>query len=838
MLDKLIHEFLTLKSSEIKEIRENASILGGFLALAKKLDSLDKVEKRFYEWSRCLYQATATGESMETLEGFFKEFFGLPIKPVGKGLPLKLRLSPSVKQLNGVKNEQALYVKKLKTGEFYGALFPWQKDSDKIEIHLGFSAPGMTDGARAQLLTVAKKYLSKSAMGAMNLGVGGAIHGIGLPSFLQMSEMEESTYKLKITSNNHIGYLHVNQGQLIGAETEGLKGREAAYHIISWEKVVIEIENHEPAMEDEIQQPLMHVLMESLKIKDEASESNESDSSAPPPDADANGATAADDGMKIAGPSMGPFERIVPPPPVAPKKKSKILFFAVGLAVGLPIMAAIGLVGTSYLKKVQQETAYKDMLFKVESEINPDIKELRLTEFLDKYNPKTHLAEIEVKMKEVRKQIETRDYELIALRLGSLPIDANYERRVKEIYDGFLAKYPASRYTKEIQTAIAGIKDLVDDTTYQSLLSNKKMDMGQRFDAYQDYLKRFPDGNHINDVEKLLMEMGKEYYGFIKSQAKVCDERQSWDRCIVLCENYNKVFENSPKVKDVNKLKLEFTDKQDFNEFKIQAKKLGRDYIAVDNLYKNYLADHPKSAARPEIVHTIESLKSKVSDQKGWLNLKVYAGNSKYSLSDRLKRLETYIDRNNKGLYSNSARDLYERLLAEKVHIDQNQRDSAYIKNKQNQPQVSQAQTLALLQRIEQVSKDFAVQVSESGKRYRVDMTKRIFKDAVTGRTWALLDSKQHLEFCLNYDNALKYVANLNWGGYSNWRLPTSQELASLYKNPPFFPKNNAPWYWTSETYAKGYHDVANIVTSKHEKRFVRQSTDQNDCGTVRAIRP
>ena len=838
MLDKLIHEYLTLNSSEIKEIRGNASILGGFLALAKKLDSLDKVEKRFYEWSRSLYQATATGESMEALEVFFKEFFGLPIKPVGKGLPFKLRLSPSVKQLNGVKNEQAIYVKKLKTGEFYGALFPWQRDSDKIEIHLGFSAPGMTDGARAQLLTVVKKYLSKSAMGAMNLGVGGAIHGIGLPSFLQMSEMEESTYKLKITSNDHMGYLHVNQGQLIGAETEGLKGREAAYQIISWEKVVIEIENHEPAMEDEIQQPLMHVLMESLKIKDEASDAGEPDSSAPPPDADASGSIAAVDGMKISGPSMGPFERIAPPPPVAPKKKSKILLFAVGLSVGLPIMAAIGLVGNSYLKKIQQETAYKDMMFQVESEINPDIKELRLNEFLDKYNPKRHLDEIEVKMKEVRKQIETRDYELITLRLGSLPMDQNYEHRVKEIYNGFLAKYPDSRYTKEIRTAIAGIKDLVDDTTYQRLLSNQKMDMGQRFDAYQDYLTRFPDGNHMSDVQKLLMEMGKQYYGFIKTQAKICDERQSWDKCIVLCENYNKVFEESPQVRDVKRLKSEFADKQHFNEFKIQAEKLGQDYIAIDNLYKNYLADHPKSAAKPEIDHIIDGLKNKVSDQKEWLNLKSYAGNSNYRLSDRLRRLETYIDQNNRGLYSNSVRDLYERLLAEKVRIDHNHRDVTNIKKKKNEPQVSQAQTLALLQRVEQASKDFSVQVSANGKRYRVDLKNRIFKDEVTGRIWALLDSKQHLEFCLNYDNALKYVANLNWGGFSDWRLPTSQELASLYKNEPFFPQDNAPWYWTSETYAKGYHDVANIVTSKHEKRFVRQSTDQNDCGAVRAIRP
>ena len=838
MLDKLIDEFLTLNSSEIKEIKENSMILGGLLELAKKLDSLEKVEKRFYEWSRSLYQATATGESMENLEGLFKEFFGLPIKPVGKGLPFKLRLSPSVKQLNGVKNEQVLYIKKLKYGEFYGALFPWQRNSDKIEIHLGFSSSRITEGAQAQLLTVAKKYLSKSAMGQMDLGVGGAIHGIGLPSFLQMSEMEESTYKLKIRSKDRIGYLHVSQGQLIGAEAEDLKGREAAYHIISWENVVIEIENHEPSMKDEIQQPLMHILMESLKIKDEASNLNESDPFAPSSTAHNNEPISSVDGIKLSGPSMGPFERIAPPLPIEPKQKSKILIYAIGLAICLPILVVIGLVGHSYLKKVQEETAYQEMMFEVESEINLDIKELRLTKFLDEHNPKRHLNEIEAKIKEVRKQIETRDFEFLTLTIGSLPIDDDYERKAKKLYNGFLSKYPESHYAKEIHAAIAGIKDLVDDTYYQKLTLNEKLDMGQRFDAYQDYLRRFPNGNHRGDVEMLLMDMGKQYYAFIKVQAKVCQEKQAWDRCIVLCNNYVKVFENSPQIGAVQKLKTEFIGKQQFNEFRIQTEKLGEDYIAKHDLYKSYLADHLKSPAKPQIIDIIESLKGKVEDQKQWLNLKSYASNSKENISDRLQRIERYIDKNNKGLYSNSARNLYEKLLAENIHVKRNQRQRSTLKKKNNQQKFLTAQSLTISRRIEQVSSEFAVHINTNGGRFQADQKNRIFKDSLTGHDWALLDSKQHLETCLSYNNAVEYVKSLNWGGYSDWRLPTSQELALLYKNDPFFPNNHAPWYWTSEAYAKGYHNVANIVTSKHEKRFVRQNANQDDCGAVRAIRP
>lgn len=841
MLEKLINEFLTLNSPEIKEIKENATILGGFLTLAKKLDSLEKVEKRFYEWSRSLYQATATDEKMETLENILKEFFGLPIKPVGKGLPLKLRLSPSVKQLNGLKSEQALFIKKLKTGEFYGALFPWQKDSDKIEIHLGFSAPGMTEGASAQLATVAKKYLSKSAMDQMNLGVGGAIHGISLPSFLQMSEMEGSTYKLKVSSSGRIGYLNVNEGQLIGAQTGEISGKDAAYKIISWDKVVIEIEELEPSLEDDIQMPLMHVLMESLKIKDEASlPAGEDEGQAPlPPDKDDGGTLSADAaGVRISGPTMGPFERVPPPAPVVPKKKNKAMMLLVGSAISLPILLVGGLVGSSYFKKLQQENAYQEMMSTVASEIDPEIKERELIQFLDKYNAKKHLAEIDKKIKEVRKEIATKDYEEITLRLGTLPIDEQYEAKAAEIYNKYLAKHPDSRYKEEIQKAILGIRGLVDDTYYQKLLANEDMDMGQRFDAYQDYLNRFPDGIHRDDVEKLLADMGEQYYSFIKTQAKICDQRQVWDKCIVFCQNYVKVFDKSSRIKEIKALKRELSDKEQFYSLQKKAEKLGENYIDRQNLYRQFLADNPGTTAKSQVLAAIEGLKGKVADQKQWLSLKSYAGNANYHISDRLRRLEIYLDKNNSGPYSNSARDLYEKLLIERVQISRNQKQLSANNRKKIQRQVSAAQRQALAVKVAQVGTQFAAQVNAGSDRFRVDGLNQTFKDSLTGYNWALLDSNQHFDYCLNYEDAVSYVKTINWGGYSDWRLPTSQELATLYKKAPFFPESNTPWYWTSEAYAKGYHFVANIVTSKHEKAFTRKNADQNECGAVRAIRP
>ena len=113
-----------------------------------------------------------------------------------------------------------------------------------------------------------------------------------------------------------------------------------------------------------------------------------------------------------------------------------------------------------------------------------------------------------------------------------------------------------------------------------------------------------------------------------------------------------------------------------------------------------------------------------------------------------------------------------------------------------------------------------------------------VVKDQRTGRMWALLDSRSDSGQCMDYRTAVDYVHGLQWGGYRDWRLPTSGELAGIYKNSPYFPYTGVPWYWTSESFYKGYHEQANIVTSKREAGFRKESVKTDSCGDVRATRP
>ncbi len=103
----------------------------------------------------------------------------------------------------------------------------------------------------------------------LNAGAEGEISGISLASFLQLMEMEKKTCTIKVSSGEKTGNLYFRQGQLINAATSELKGLKAAYEMLTWDKILISVEGICRKREKEIKTPLMNVLMEGLKIRDE-----------------------------------------------------------------------------------------------------------------------------------------------------------------------------------------------------------------------------------------------------------------------------------------------------------------------------------------------------------------------------------------------------------------------------------------------------------------------------------------------------------------------------------------------------------------------------------------
>lgn len=89
--------------------------------------------------------------------------------------------------------------------------------------------------------------------------------------------------------------------------------------------------------------------------------------------------------------------------------------------------------------------------------------------------------------------------------------------------------------------------------------------------------------------------------------------------------------------------------------------------------------------------------------------------------------------------------------------------------------------------------------------------------DNKTGLMWTIFDSWNDTGGCMKWNDAAQYVQHLNAGGHYNWRMPTLNELMTIfdkgnptvksaYKNgkydvflPAVFKSGGAIWYWSSE---------------------------------------
>ena len=98
---------------------------------------------------------------------------------------------------------------------------------------------------------------------------GGQLRGISLTSFLQMIELEDKSCMVKVMAKGKVGYLYCQAGALIAAEIDDLKGKEAAFAILEMENSLIYIDYNTPQIEQTIVEPLMSLLLESGRKRDE-----------------------------------------------------------------------------------------------------------------------------------------------------------------------------------------------------------------------------------------------------------------------------------------------------------------------------------------------------------------------------------------------------------------------------------------------------------------------------------------------------------------------------------------------------------------------------------------
>ena len=88
-----------------------------------------------------------------------------------------------------------------------------------------------------------------------------------VPNFLQALKMEKKTCTLKINAEGKVGHLHVENGELVDAETDALTGDHAAIEILGWENTELKVEALS-SNNKRIEATIMHLLMQAAHARE------------------------------------------------------------------------------------------------------------------------------------------------------------------------------------------------------------------------------------------------------------------------------------------------------------------------------------------------------------------------------------------------------------------------------------------------------------------------------------------------------------------------------------------------------------------------------------------
>ena len=875
-------------SQAIPDLQPHPDVLTKFIYLIEKIDGLSDMERRFHREGLSFYHAIsknrAIAELKEILTVFFEESpISTVVEPDGD-----TQQGVSVEHMGGIQGEQVMFVKKIGEAEFYGALWPWKDKKDVVTIHLGVCAPSLADENHQFMYSAMKGHLTESTSEKIDVSVRGLIQGISLSSFLQMSEMEGSTCTLEIKAGNKTGTLHLLNGNVIDAETGSLKYKAAAFTILGWENAEIYIQKPSGRKKNEINLPLMHLLIEALEKKDKREYEkdtfvNQLDghldtaqvqpvSASGPGDDSARVEHPADD---LEGTEPGTQAGTAQPDVIGDKNKDASVADGAGptkasvagkknaggrkssAPVGekkrTPLIAAIAvvvlLVGAGafwYLKAISGGSVAEDyaaLVARLESTADDAQKERLINIFIDSYTDDPVYTDKAMQaLFNVLGQMEASDYEKASQAVFNLPLDRQYYQKAKKIFNSFLARHPESRFRDDISKRLAEISELTDDAHFSELSDLDQRDYLGRLEAYHVYLRTYPDGRHREEVEQLAMYTLKTSYREFSTKIEKYKQRKKWDDCIALCRQYRETFQRYMNMAAVDKIEALVLELQALDVLKAETE--DADDETVLKHYLAFIKSYPNSSERNRLEQRVAEIEKKFSDRDEWMRAKSVGQDTTKALSYRIALLRRYIDQNPIWPYMIEAENLLWKLEQQaKTGTTTGSSTQAGSSRTKTAPATTADNGKTAL-----VGQDKAAHLENLQQRVSDDLVKTkgryvvttdgTVRDNKTSLAWTTLDSFQVMGRCVDYRQAVSYVKQLKDGGHGDWRMPTSAELTGIYQNSPYFPASGAAWYWSSEVYEKGYQTIANIVYAEPEAVYRKRTAEVRKCGSVRAVRP
>ena len=884
--------------TDLSNVTENMKIARGFVRLVVTLEKLSGIQDRVYDKDRNNYSAVSGGRPISELELILEEFFGPPKKRSDNPVPKKLQNHPILGRLEGDLERQSLFFKKSEHGLFFGALQPLAEPYGAVTIRLGFArkksprksdedprlemqgaapaeasgltmepsapdeamglemagadtdeaprlemagadtdgvpVPEMEDGGAAEgpnldMEDIGLPTRSMEERIAEELCVGsGLINGVGLAIFLLEAEIEQSSCTIRVVSGGREGRLFVQNGILVDAAADGLQGKEAAAAVISWTDTELFIEDPVGEKENTVSQPLTRTLAAALKKRK---------TEQGPPAGDQPAARAQTPDRKKGKKAETPG---------APKGKTKKKKKAKGkgrirplhlAAVGLVLILAAGAVfGYRFWKEGQRGKALAEVTAAAEAQADVDKAVALLENFVKAGPDDKYTRQAKERIRTLRTEAEKRFFDGLAAEVAALPMGPAFEERAEQIYRRHLERYPEGQYAKKVESLIASLPDQVEAHFYRQVKESESLEPGAKMAAYRQYLENAPGGSHSSEVRKKMDSLLADQLRYLEVEVQRCEMEKEARRCLQLIDNFTAAYPTASSNRRLSEWRQQLQAQQDRVELERQTAGLEQKPERLRQVLEGFLAKRPDSVVAGEVKERLAALDRQAGDLRQWEKVQAAARDERRPIAERIETLRTYRSQTRNEAYRRSALSLQNELEREYSRQMQQRRTMESERARQAQLQQQQARQEQERIRIAQLLRQVEGKLAAGDGRY-ISRGNGTFTDARTGLMWTLLDSKRVLNRCHDYETARRYVSKLATGSFRDWRLPTAAELAGIYKNQPFFPDGEVPWYWTSSSFVTGYHEKVRVVRPDGTGELQPEYRRSTECGAVRAVR-
>lgn len=679
--------------------------------------------------------------------------------------------------------------------------------------------------------------------------------------------MDKTSCTLKVESKSGTGTLYLVNGDLADAECGDISGPDAALEIVSWRDISFEFENICEDRPKKINMPLMHLLMEGLKRRDDreaglipassvqkqAPEPSLKTAPAHQPDIPVLDVYKEPPKSKDSEPFRQDFHKTEIPAEEPLKfkkvdkseivdssgKKRKIIMGAV--IAGVVIVAFLSVFLFSGSMRLRND--YQKMFDNVAK--TPDYPEkltiinnyISSTEEKDKESE--YFKKANALLAQIKKEKAEKEFSAALREVKDLPLDDSFVETAKRIYTAFLRANPDTSFANEVNEKILKLPELYEASAFEKASSVSKDDPEEKARAVSEYIKKFPSGKNLEPAKKILSDAEQLFFNLINEMSKECVSTNDFAPCVDKIDSYRKIFGPDSRKFDMDSIQANMRAGKELAVVRQKASEARDDLDAKRLLYYEFLrSSRDDTDSRRQAKVELDDIEKQIADKKDWESSRSYATNPAYPARERVKRVESFIARKPKSIYVTEAKQLLASMGGSGL---KEARESSSKDNESSQSTVPSVQSreqasLRSSATHSDYEKGWALIEKAAGSRFR-NNGNGTFTDTMTGKIWCVLDSSMDAGRCLNYDEAQEYVKNLNTGGSGGWRLPTASELFSVYKNSPALPFTGAKWYWTSDATWRGVNEIVRIVRPGVETEVSNETTSISDCGSVRAVK-